>query len=726
MGCFFRVLTFLLLLLGGVVCELGHYLFHESEILHGNAFEARLQRQMEEAKSLMNLGILFFKTGRHEMALTNFEKALKVFIQSEDHDEATECLKNIGDLYAEWGDFDKSFSYLFQALAHGAGRLSPTVLAEHLLNIGLTYRKKWIHFRNVHDLFHALTYARRALETKGLQNHERIARSVLTSIGVIHNDIGQYEEALGYFRKGEEMISGGEIDEELVGLFNEKGRALLGINDVDQAAGYFKRAVESAEEGGWDHLIWESHTGLGECYRKEKNHEKSFEYFTKAIETIEKIRSGISADIFKTGFGRNKMQPYHGVIDLLYKKWESNPSSERLSDLFSSVEKAKARAFLESLSSGPSASEYGVLKDHQNPISLRRIQFELLDEKTALVEYFLGDPRSLVFVVTQESCRVFPLPPRRAIEKQMKGYLRLISQLPEETFANQQASERIAEDLLFSSFRNEQLENIDALIIVPDGLLHFLPFESLRIAASNPTQFLVERFWISYATSASTLFVLNQKKCPARPRKTLLAFGNPKYRVGEFKALPYSRKEIAAISKMFPKRRIDVFEGKNANKALLKSLHLSDYQILHFACHGDVDEKFPLRSALVLSPTSKEDNGILQVREIYGMRMNADLVVLSACRSGGGRIEYSEGIVGLPRVFFSAGSRSVLASLWPIRDDAAAKMMRFFYEGLSEGKNKSQALRSAKLKMLMTRYSHPHYWAAFVLHGESTSSIEME
>ena len=116
----------------------------------------------------------------------------------------------------------------------------------------------------------------------------------------------------------------------------------------------------------------------------------------------------------------------------------------------------------------------------------------------------------------------------------------------------------------------------------------------------------------------------------------------------------------------------------------------------------------------------------LQVLELYNLRLKADLVVLSACQTGKGKLERGEGVLGLPRIFFCAGARSVLLTLWRINDESAAKFMNLFYRYLSEGNDKAQALRLAKLEMINTKFSHPFYWAAFVLNGDSKSTLNFK
>jgi CHAT domain-containing protein len=233
--------------------------------------------------------------------------------------------------------------------------------------------------------------------------------------------------------------------------------------------------------------------------------------------------------------------------------------------------------------------------------------------------------------------------------------------------------------------------------------------------------------------------------------KGLLAFGNPSYTFGksskgeknktnveimrelyleegfDFSPLPHSKKEILEISKYFPEKKREVYIEKKAKEETFKNVSLKDYQVIHFACHGFMAEKFPFRSALVLSlDEDPKEDGFLQVRELYNLRMKADLVVLSACQTGKGKMERGEGILGLPRIFFYMGARSVISTLWKITDESTAKFMDLFYQYLAEGNDKSQALRLAKLEMIDSKYSHPFYWAAFVLNGDYSSTLNFK
>jgi len=186
--------------------------------------------------------------------------------------------------------------------------------------------------------------------------------------------------------------------------------------------------------------------------------------------------------------------------------------------------------------------------------------------------------------------------------------------------------------------------------------------------------------------------------------------------------LPSTRKEVEAIASLYPKSH--VYLGREATEERAKSLG-TDSGLIHFACHGLLDERFPLNSALALTlpehPAEGQENGLLQAWEIFeSMHLDADLVTLSACDTALGKEMGGEGLVGLTRAFQYAGARSVLASLWGVADYSTARFMERFYRYLLDGKPKDEALRAAQIDQIREKggSSHPFFWAAFELNGD--------
>jgi CHAT domain-containing protein len=187
--------------------------------------------------------------------------------------------------------------------------------------------------------------------------------------------------------------------------------------------------------------------------------------------------------------------------------------------------------------------------------------------------------------------------------------------------------------------------------------------------------------------------------------------------------IPGSRREAEAIAR-YVSPGSKVYVGAQASEGRIKQEDLSRYRIVHFATHGFVSRENPGRSALLLaaSPSDRED-GVLEAREISALALDSDLVVLSGCETARGRILAGEGVQSLARAFFLAGARSVVASLWKVRDQATEELMAAFYRDLAEGLPEDEALREAKLEL--SKKAPARDWASFVLIGEAAGTIAL-
>ena len=274
------------------------------------------------------------------------------------------------------------------------------------------------------------------------------------------------------------------------------------------------------------------------------------------------------------------------------------------------------------------------------------------------------------------------------------------------------------------------------LLLSLDGPLHTLPFAALI----RNGKYLVEWKPIHNVISATVYAELRRARRPVdTPTSRFVAFGDPKYSAADpakadqitspelrsaarsgfaFTPLPSSRTEVERIAALF-KGQSQAHVGADATEEKAKAIG-RDVRYLHFATHGYVNERSPLDSALVLSipekPGDGRENGLLQAWEIFeSVRLDADLVTLSACETGLGKELGGEGLLGLTRAFQYAGARSVLASLWSVSDESTASLMTAFYKALRSGQTKDEALRSAQLTLIRTA---PFHWAAFQIFGD--------
>jgi CHAT domain-containing protein len=285
------------------------------------------------------------------------------------------------------------------------------------------------------------------------------------------------------------------------------------------------------------------------------------------------------------------------------------------------------------------------------------------------------------------------------------------------------------------------LSNVTHLIVSPDDALALIPFEALLTrdldagsTSPGPGSYLVERFSVSYAPSATVLASLRQ---PARAN-VVVALGDPMFgpdtsvtgtrgpAPGQvaLAALPNTAAEVEALRTLSGSRRFVGLTGAEATRGRLLGLpELPEAGLLHLATHGVADENEPGRSGLWLAASSAGGAGpapgFLSVDDILGLRLHAELVTLSACETGLGRLERGEGVLGLTRAFLAAGARSVVVSLWRVNDRSTALLMEGFYRALLQrGLPREEALAESKRALLAAAETHsPYYWAPFVLVG---------
>ncbi|HEX9941061.1 MAG TPA: CHAT domain-containing protein [Thermoanaerobaculia bacterium] len=361
-----------------------------------------------------------------------------------------------------------------------------------------------------------------------------------------------------------------------------------------------------------------------------------------------------------------------------------------------------------------------------------------LDPGTVLLAWSIGRERSFLFVVqpagTDPGLEVFSLPfGDQALREDVESFRRLLKRPGSERAALQARARRLYNLLVRPA--EARVVRAQRILLSPDGPLHTLPFAALMLG----DRYLVEWKPIHSVLSATVYAELARSRPiqqePGKER--LVAFGDPAYppitpnasadpevrevvrRGFALKPLPSTRKEVEGIAALYPQAQ--VYLGQEATEEKAKSLG-PESRLVHFACHGLLDERFPLNSALALTlpekPTEGQDNGLLQAWEIFeSVRLDADLVTLSACDTALGREMGGEGLVGLTRAFQYAGARSVLASLWSISDVSTARFMQSFYGYLCSGKSKDEALRAAQIDQIR-KQSHPFHWASFQLSGD--------
>jgi len=366
------------------------------------------------------------------------------------------------------------------------------------------------------------------------------------------------------------------------------------------------------------------------------------------------------------------------------------------------------------------------------PVSLSAIRRQLAADES-LVEFVLDKNKSYALQVSQAGLQVHELPGRPQIDRLVTQFLSGVR--------NKQESEDLAKTLYSRLLSPALAKYSKSVIVVPDGSLHLLPFGAL-IDGEGAT--ITKRATIASAPSATVYFTLKTAATQAVATRPFLgiAYSPPQSTTEQLatstrglfdsgkldlKPLQFAREEIGEAANVLGPDSMTL-DGATASEAVVKALPLRDFKIIHIAAHGIVNESEPDRAALLLAAGNDTEDGLWQSREIRQTRLNADLVVLSACETGTGRLEGQEGIMNLARAFLIAGAKSVVASLWQVDDRSTATLMGFFYEHLAAGLEVREALRQAQLDFLREfgDKAQPYYWAGFEVMGDGTRRINFK
>lgn len=563
------------------------------------------------------------------------------------------------------------------------------------------------------------------------------------------------------------------------------GDIFLQNGNPQAAARHYRTALEVDPAKPKSEITWRALIGLSSALEAGRGKAESLPFLKKAIDIIEADGASIPIRAFQNFFRRDKIGIYEVLIGKLVDLDREQPGRGFDREALFYAEKSRARGFmtgLKALDVNPAVSELNnrvrslnqtvtriqlrlqdpdlpdetrrallaklekaeinrtafILDNRRRELETGRFQFpdpcgleeirtKLLRPDAGLLEFVLGEQRSFAFLATVDGLDIALLPPAAEIRPLIVHFLKFLTLRESKDFRGREGS-RILAGILLDPFRDRLARGVKTLYVVPDGVLHYLPFETLLRASGGRERFLIEDFEIAYGPSASGLIRLAERPAPVSFPMDFLGVANtrafPIFTFSErerilFPELPFGLSEIRAIRRFYARARTTVLLENEAREDRLKHLNLSDFRVIHIVAHGFFDDSNWARSALLLLPGEYGvEDGFLQANDIFVLNLRPDLLVLSGCQTGAGLLEKGEGVTGLASAFFFAGARSILLSLWNVNDKAAASFMKSFYRHFAAGEGKAAALRKAKLEMLAGAYGHPYYWASFVLQGQ--------
>lgn len=382
-------------------------------------------------------------------------------------------------------------------------------------------------------------------------------------------------------------------------------------------------------------------------------------------------------------------------------------------------------------------TDYYQLK-YDNTYVDRETVSNLLNDDETLVKYIVSEEEIYVLVLDNENISFHALGAPDSLSSQIETLREAVSANDVKEFSSHALAlyEALMDPIMASI-------NTESIIIVPDQMLYYLPFEMLLTGKPNgegfyEMPFLIREKRISYVPSATILQKLTEKK--SSDPKNLLAVapftdtvmlsseqsGASRYITG-LSPLPLTRYETREIAKIFREsqsiwnflspEKTEIITGRNATKSTIESINLNEFGYIHFATHAFVNEENPALSGIAFWSEDGE-NGVVYVNDIYNMKLNADLVTLGACETGLGDVYKGEGMIGFTRAFMYAGASNLLVSMWRVNDQPTANLMISFYRNVREGRSYSESLQLAKLDLInQPQFAAPRHWAAFLLQG---------
>jgi CHAT domain-containing protein len=663
---------------------------HLSEKLYGDAvtyFEAALkiwetiypQPHPNKALVLMNLGSTYSGMGDTKATLAFYEKAIAMYksTQGEKHPDVAFANNLLGNVNLNQNAFDEALTFYQTALVSNVSDFNSTDISKNP-----TIK----NFYNGTVLLYSLMYKAEALESRHFgktlkQSDLELSLSTLQvcdslinklrqqatnesdkiAIGSVANEI--YADGVRVaFTLSENALSNRKLYRELSFYFAEKSKSAVLLDAISDTnaksfAGIPNKLLEDEKE-------LKASLALLNQKLAQKPEEKEEKKLREAVFTLN--------------------QTYSSFIKNLEKQYP----------------------------------EYFNLKYNSAAPSLKEIQ-NLISEKTAVLTYFIDEERNKIFTytITKNSFKITESTRLATFDRYITGLRNSLYYMEPNSF------------MLVSRSLGKQLipklpASIKDLIIIPTGRLSIIPFETLLTGNVKEGQsqqtlpYLIKKYAVRYEFSAGLLLQKKKEAILTQTPSALLcapvSFNN------NLVSLPGTESEVNTIAALFTAKNLTsrVVLNNQANESVIKENSIQDYSVIHLATHGIVDEQNPELSQIYLQPTSTED-GNLYAGEIYNLKLNANLVTLSACETGLGKLSKGEGVIGLSRALVYAGAKNLIVSFWSVSDESTEQFMTDFYTMslASNMENSSENLRQAKLNMLKGKFSSPFYWAPFILIG---------
>ena len=722
---------------------------------------------------------MYTDEGKYELAQQYYDKNIRYILQKKPNDLASlnTNYSLLAELYGKKGQYENSNAYFKKALgfylkdqtgingiiatAHNLSEnylaLSKTDSAQYYLKLAKNYLNETHHFASYHHRVQAkleqkMNNYELALKELNFALHlekEKWKNAKNESIAIIYNEIGMLQAAFGQYVSA---VANYNLGLEQVEDFDSKGTSTLkllknksiSLNKLGNNDNY-KATMETVNLG------IKTLDTLKPSFRSKADQlfliEDAFPLFESGLEAAYQLYASTSDDslidlAFRYSEKSKSVLLLEALLEAKATQFANIPNDvlERESELKSEITylekqiknsetdqsdqkdalfilKEEYRQLVQKLE--VDYKSYYDLKYNTTTVSLEVSQ-KSLSKHQLLISYFYGNKAIYAIALNRGKKEMFRIPIDADLEANIKRVYQMLSDPKSDVIALGNATYSIYEHLLQPILNSGDQKK---LIIIPDGLLNYLPFSALNTSPGG-IRYLAENHAIGYVNSATLLSELEERQ----PKEhTILAFApsfdgtvsvsNPDR--GKLLPLPNNKKEVEQILTSFHGRAYIDGEASLRN---FKS-QLASFGMVHLATHAIFDDTAPEYSYLAFAQNGNAAEDLLYVADLYNLQLDADLVTLSACESGIGDLKRGEGFLSLARGFFYSGAASIASTLWKINDASTTTLMTSFYKNLSKGEAKDVALQNAQIEFLDNNrdnaLSHPYYWSAFVISGNT-------
>ena len=713
-----------------------------------------IHKQLADIKgqglSVAGIGSTYLAIGEIEVARDYLQQSLELRRTANDGKGQVTDLRLLANIHRFLGEFDVAHSYHEQALELAT---SPVTRAR----VQVQQARDWIDTGELDKASSALDDATEAAQAAGAM---RVAADVAYESGRLFRSRGDKQQSEIWLHRAQDLYAGigvrsGEAQTlralaELVADNDIEAAIAYGLEALDliealrsQVADLELRAVYLGRRADYYTFLINS---LVQASKMAPTEKASGDYLRRALQVSERSRARATVDLINEAaidFTETvatdileRQEELEGLqISLTYQRnklLEDNANPEKIREMAARLQTIRTELDVLESEARESSDRYAKLND---PVVLDAASMQtMLDVDTVLLQYVLDDEGGYLWVITKDTIRPVAIPDRKSVNQLARAVYEQLA-----TPGTADSDLEALSEMIIRPAANE-LRTSRRVIVAADGALQYIPFSVLSM---NGGARLSETHDIVVVPSLTTIAAQREALVDrAAPEMTLAVVGDPVFNDGDprlvtqandtnksapeessLTRLPFSAREVEEISGMVENDDRFVATGFDASKARIAGDQLEAYRYVHFATHGIIDASQPALSRLAFSMRDSSGaaiDGYLHLRDIYDLRLNADLVVLSACDTALGREIRGEGLMGLTQGFLYAGANKVVASLWQVPDRATAELMSLYYENMFKaGQDPVSALRSAQLELAADRrWRDPYFWSGFVVQGD--------